>query len=108
MTESIVAADGHNVLRAAAGPVGPSACPLSLCQLCAACVRAALAGTAHLHMLAVVASSRQLYAPECDGALQRHLDGCLLHAILTVEGCVARGGGHTAEIPLDCEVGGRG
>lgn len=52
-------------------------------------------------MLAIVASSRQLYAPECDGALQRHLDGGLLHAILPIESCVARGGSHTAEIPLD-------
>lgn len=69
-------------------------------------LRGALPGIAHLNMLAIVASSRQLYAPECDGALQRHLDGCLLHTILPVESCVARGGGHTAEIPLDCGVGG--
>lgn len=51
--------------------------------------QAAPAGTTHLDMLAVMASSRQLDAPECDRALQGHLDGCLLHTILPIEGRVA-------------------
>lgn len=44
---------------------------------------------AHLDVLAIMASSRQLDAPECDGALQGHLDGRLLHAVLPIESRVA-------------------
>lgn len=46
-------------------------------------------GMAHLDVLAIMASSRQLDAPECDGALQGHLDGRLLHAVLPIESRVA-------------------
>lgn len=54
---------------------------------------------AHLDVLAVVATGRQLDASECDGALQRNLDGRLLHAVLSIE-TRGPGDGATAEVAL--------
>ena len=82
------APDGHGILPGL--ETGPAAHAPRLLLAIPARLQDALPGTAHLDVLAIVASSRQLDAPECDGALQRHLDGCLLHAIFPIEGRVAR------------------
>lgn len=80
------AADGHGILPGLETALLPCAYPGAI----PARFQKAPPRTAHLDMLAIVASSRQLDTPECDGALQRYLDGCLLHAILPIEGRVAR------------------
>lgn len=56
-------------------------------------------GSAHLYVSAVVASGRQLDAPEGDGTFEGHLDGRLLHAVLSVQPGGARDGA-AAEVPL--------
>lgn len=57
----------------------------------------------HLYMFAIMASCWKLDPPECDWTLQRYFNSCLLHSILSIESCIARGGCHTAKIPLDCK-----
>lgn len=56
---------------------------------------------AYLYVSAVVSSGRQLYAPKSDGTLERHPDGRLLHAVLSVEPG-GPGNGTAAEVPFDC------
>lgn len=58
-----------------------------------------LAVTTHLYVATVMASGRELDPAEGDGALEGHLDGRLLHPILSVEPRGA-GDGATAEVPL--------
>lgn len=53
-------------------------------------------------MLAVVSPGWKLDPPECYGTLEGHFDGCLLHAILSVQRRVPRGRCYTAEISLYC------
>ena len=55
--------------------------------------------TTHLYVATVVAPGRELDPAEGDGALEGHLDGCLLHPILSVGPWGARDGS-AAEIPL--------
>lgn len=55
----------------------------------------------HLYVTTVVTTCGQLDAPEGDGALEGHLNGRLLHTILTV-GSRGAGDGATAKVPLDC------
>lgn len=55
--------------------------------------------TTHLYMATVMASGRELDPAEGDGALEGHLDGCLLHPVLSV-GPRGAGDGATAEVPL--------
>lgn len=64
--------------------------------------------TTHLYVAAVMAPGRELDPAEGDGALQGHLDGRLLHAVLPTEGRAAGRGSHAAEIALDCRGGGMG
>ena len=49
-------------------------------------------------MLAVVAAGGERDAPARDGALEGHLDGRLLHAVVTVH---RRVGGYVGEVPFD-------
>lgn len=51
-------------------------------------------------MSAVVTSGRQLNSSECDWTFQRHFDGRLLNAILSIQ-TRGPGDGTTAEIPLN-------
>lgn len=53
----------------------------------------------YLNVATVMASGRELDPAEGDGALERHLDGRLLHAILSVGPRGARDGA-AAEVPL--------
>lgn len=53
--------------------------------------------TTHLYVATVMASGGELDPAECDGAPEGHLDGCLLHPVLTV-GPRGAGDGAAAEV----------
>lgn len=63
--------------------------------------------TTHLYVATVVTSGRELDPAEGDGALEGHLDGRLLHPILSV-GPRGAGDGAAAEVPLYCHGQGKG
>lgn len=56
-------------------------------------------GTTHLNVATVVTTGWELDPAERDGALQGHLDSCLLHPILSIGTRGARDGAAT-EVPL--------
>lgn len=58
--------------------------------------------TVYLHMLAVMSPGWKLDPPERYGTLKGHFDGCLLHAILSVQCRIPRGRCNTAKISLYC------
>lgn len=62
-------------------------------------MKACQAHSEHLYVPAVVTSGWQLNPSERDWTLQRHFDGCLLDAILSVQ-AGGPGDGATAEVPL--------
>lgn len=55
--------------------------------------------TTHLYVATVVAAGGKLDPAEGDGALEGHLDGCLLHPVFPV-GPGRAGDGAAAEVPL--------
>jgi hypothetical protein len=61
----------------------------------------------HLYVATVMAAGRELDSAEGDGALQGHLDGRLLHPILSIGPRGARDGA-TTEVPLYWHGEGKG
>lgn len=58
----------------------------------------------YLNMFAVMSSCWKLYSPEGDRTFEGYLNGCLLHAILSIERCIAWWCCYAAEVPLDCDA----